>query len=167
MNDEKDIIVYKKIRDVGITSDHVIAVNFQYEFDRSLAMIRAENDPSTTRNGLFDVITNLAGFILQNVNDDDIKTKVRDEIKRLDSDELSPKTTMDYIHHDKRYKLTYDSYQVECNPPDLPVAMEQLNREREEVTIRNLWAMLGRLKAMAYEQGIFKSNYLVDRSQIS
>lgn len=167
MGDEKDIIVYKKVRDVGITSDQVIAVNFQYEFERSLAMIRAENDPAATRNGLFDVITDLAGFILQNVEDDDIKTKVKDEIKRLDSDELSPKTTMDYIHADERYKLTYDSYQVECCPPELPVAMEQLNREREEVTIRNLWAMLGRLKAIAYEESIFKSNYLVDRSQIS
>ena len=166
MVDEKDKIIYKAVRDVGITSDQVIAVNFQYEFERSLAMIRAENDPSSTRNGLFDCITNLAGFILQNVEDDDVKSKVNDEIKRLDSDELSPKTTMNYIHTDDRYKLTYDSYNVECNPPELPVAMEQLNREREEVTIRNLWAMLGRLKAMAYEQKIFKSNYLVDRSQI-
>ena len=165
---EKDKIIYKKVRDVGITSEHVIAYSFQYEFERSLAMIRAENDPASTRNGLFDVITDLAGFILQNKgDDDDIKKKVTDEIEKLDSDVLSPKTTMNYVHGDKRYKLTYDSYQVECNPSELPVSMEQLNREREEVTIRNLWAMLGRLKAIAYENNLFKANFIVDRSEIS
>ena len=163
MNDEKDQIVH---REVGATADHAITYHFQYEFEKSLALIRSESDARTTRNGLFALITDLAGNIIQNVDDEEVATMVQNELALLDSDDLSPKTTMDYLAYDKNYHLTYDSYNVKCQPEELPVAMEQLNREREEVTIRKLWAMLGRLKAIAYKYKVFRSSFVVDRSDI-
>lgn len=163
MNDEKDQLPH---REVGAVADHAIVYHFQYEFEKSLALIRSESDARTTRNGLFALITDLAGHIIQNVEDEDVAATVQNELALLDSDDLSPKTTMDYLEYDKNYHLTYDSYNVKCQPGELPVAMEQLNREREEVTIRKLWAMLGRLKAIAYKHKAFKSNFLVDRSDI-
>ena len=77
--------------------------------------------------------------------------------------QVSPKTTVVYVHHDRRYKATYDSYNVEVCPDELRIAMDQLNREREEVTIRKLWAMLGRLKAIAYEHKVFRGRFIVER----
>lgn len=153
-------------REVGAVADHSITYHFQYEFMKSLALLRSEPDPRVTRNALFELITDLAGHILQNVEDEDVAARVTRELDLLESDELSPKTTVDYLNYDKGYHLKYDSYDVKCLPGEFPVATEQLNREREEVTIRKLWAMLGRLKALAYQHKVFRSDFVVDRSEI-
>lgn len=150
--------------EVGTVADHAITYRFQYEFEKALALIRTESDPSTTENGLFALITDLASFIIQK-GDKDAAKSARAELDLLDSENFSPKTKVDFEERDERYQLTSDSYQFSCYPKELPVMMDQLNRVLEKRTHRKMWVMLGRLKTLAFSQNILKANFTVDRSE--
>lgn len=147
----------KPPRRVGVDSDDSISFDIQFEYEKILADVRIEKDPSIIKNGLFDVIIKLASIISLRSDDQDIKDAVKREMDLLDSDELSPKTKIKYLFDE--YHLKYDSYSVKCGPTELEVTLNQLDREREQVTIRRLWVMLGRLQIIAYAENIFKESY--------
>lgn len=153
MSDEEK----KPPRRVGIDAVDDITFDIQFEYEKILAEIRIEKDPSIIMNGLFEAITKLSSIITLGTESQDIKDRVKEEMKLLDSDEMSPKTAVTYLYGE--YHLRYDSYSVRCDPNEYEASLKHLDREGERVTIRKLWAMLGRLQTIAYTEKIFQESY--------
>ena len=153
----------KPPRRVGVDSDDGISFDLQFEYEKILAEIRVEKEPYIIKNGLFEVIVKLASIINLRTENQDIKDKVKKEMDFLDSDDLSPKTVIKYLFGE--YHLRYDSYSVKCGPPELETTLNQLDREREQVTIRKLWAIVGRLQTIAYSEKIFQESYTMRGGQ--
>ena len=133
----------------------------QIQFDRIRELLRAGGENLNVRNTLFD-LNNWLAALIQSMKPKDGFTMPTEKdmatldglLEEMDSDEFSPKTKITYT--DSRYSLQWDSYKAQSTEPALPHILEQNNREREEVTIRKLWAIHRKVTTIAYRVDTFK-----------